>query len=250
MTKPLFVSKQFKPQEFKPHFHKHYSIGLITNGEQKLHINSNRLLIKKGEIRVINPNELHFVDKESEWGYANIIVSKEDILEIASQVYKKDFKDTIYFKNCIDEKRVLEKFITLYNNLSNTLNYEENYIEFIELLLQDFSIYGGAKQESFGNIHKVLEYIEANFLDDIGLEDLALVAGVSKYHIIKLFKAKLSLTPHQYIMRLRVNEAVKLIAKDMPLSLVAMHCGFSDQSHFIKEFKAIYGFTPSKLKIT
>lgn len=246
MTRPLFISKHFKEKEFKLHFHSSYSIGLITNGEQKLHLNSDKKLIKQGEIRVINPNELHYVDKKCEWSYKNIIVPTEDILEIASQIYQKHFNDTIYFKNSINNKNIIEKFMALYKSLSSTLSYEEKYIEFIELLLQDFSIYGKAQKQNFGNIHRVLEYIEANFLDDIKLEELAQIARVSKYHIIKLFKAKLALTPHQYIMRLRVNEAIKLISKDMPLSLVAITCGFSDQSHFIKEFKAIYGFTPSQ----
>ncbi len=246
MTKPFFIEQSFKSQEFKPHFHDDYSIGIITDGHQKLHLGNDRELVTKGQIRVINPRQLHFVDKACEWSYANIIIPKEDIFEMARHLYQKDFNESIYFKNRIDQRGLVEKFVALYGRLDKSLDFEERYIEFIEALLRDFSIYGEPKRQHSGNVHRVLEYIDAHVLEEIRLDALSAIAGVSKYHVIKLFKAKIGLTPHQYIMRLRVNEAVRLIAKGMPFSEIAYGCGFSDQSHFIKEFKAIYGFTPSR----
>jgi len=56
------------------------------------------------------------------------------------------------------------------------------------------------------------------------------------------------LTPYQFILKLRIEYALKLIQKNYPLSIVAVESGFFDQSHFIKEFKKIYGVTPLKFK--
>jgi AraC-like DNA-binding protein len=247
MTKPLFIRQSFRYHEFKPHFHDDYSIGIITEGKQKLHLGNDKKLVEKGQIRLINPGELHFVDKACEWSYANIIIPQKDVLDTAGYIYQKEFKEPICFKNHIDQRDLVQKFTALYGSLDRSMDFEERYIEFIEALLRDFSIYGEPKRQKLGNMHQVLEYIDAHFLDEIRLDELAAIAGVSKYHVIKLFKAKIGLTPHQYILRLRLNGAVSLIAKGVPFAEVAFGCGFSDQSHFIKEFKTIYGFTPSKL---
>ena len=45
---------------------------------------------------------------------------------------------------------------------------------------------------------------------------------------------------------MRINHSLELIKKDYPLSIIAVECGFFDQSHFIKEFKKMYGITPLK----
>jgi len=94
------------------------------------------------------------------------------------------------------------------------------------------------------NIKKILDYIYAYYLSDIKLQDLEDIAGISKYHIIRIFKQKFLLTPYQFILKLRIEHALGLIKKDYPLSIVAMESGFFDQSHFIKEFKKVYGISP------
>ena len=140
MTKPLFIQQSFRHHEFKPHFHDDYSIGIITRGEQKLHIANDKKRIAKGQIRLINPGELHHVDRACTWSYANILIPQEDILQIAGDMYQKDFKGSICFKNHIDDRRLIEKFVTLYGSLDRGVGYEESYIGFIEVLLRDYSI--------------------------------------------------------------------------------------------------------------
>ncbi len=246
MKKPLFINKSFKPQKFKPHFHNSYSIGLITEGEHKLHLRDDRKLIKSGEIKIINPNELHFVDSSSSWSYLNLMVEKDDVYEVAESMFLKEIKNNIKFKNCINEKEAIELFIKLFNSKDEKIVFEENFIEFIEFLLNNYSSFE-SNPKNFGSIKYAIDFIHSFFLEDISLEDIAKSINLSKYHTIKLFKKYTNLTPHQYILRLRIEEARKLLKKDIPLSQIALQCGFSDQSHFIKEFKKVYGFTPSNI---
>ncbi len=61
------------------------------------------------------------------------------------------------------------------------------------------------------NIQKSLEYIHQYYLEDISLKILANISTLSKYHFIKVFKLKTGLTPHQYIINLRIEYGLKLI---------------------------------------
>lgn len=94
-------------------------------------------------------------------------------------------------------------------------------------------------------IRKVLDYIESFLSEDISLNDLALVSGRSKFHFCRLFKSAVGETPHQYLMRRRVERAaLALKDKSKTLTTIALDHGFSDQTHFTRNFRKIKGITP------
>lgn len=98
-------------------------------------------------------------------------------------------------------------------------------------------------------IGRVIDYIEAFISKDISLTDLALVAGRSKFHFSRLFKAAVGITPHQYLMKRRVERATYAL-KNRSLSIadVALTYGFADQTHFTRNFKKMMGITPGEFR--
>ena len=239
----LLIKSNFSKTNFKPHIHDNFSIGIITEGKCPLNIKKEKKLIKKDEIRIINPLETHYVENISNWSYINLFLEKEYVYNIASSI--TSLSSEIIFSNKIEDikiKNLFKKIISI-NNL-NHIESEEILIELIENLIKKHSIIDVREHKLDFNKKELLDYIYANYLEDIKLEDLEKIAGVSKYHIIRTFKKHFLLTPYQFILKLRINHALKLIKKDYPLSLIAIECGFFDQSHFIKEFKKIYGLTP------
>ena len=248
MRNSLFIQEKFSNQKFKKHFHKNYSIGLITKGSHKLELESDKLLIKDKEIKIINPYQAHFATEDSSWEYINFMPNFETFATIFEEIYHKELKENLYFKNRLSDTKAVKYFIKLYNSTQNSLEYQENLRIFISYLIENYSHKKYKKVDIDYSVSKSLEYIHESFLEDITLQKLADISNLSKYHFIRLFKEKTSLTPHQYILNLRIEYAFKLIQKDMPLSLVAHICGFSDQSHFIRVFKDRFGFTPAKLR--
>ena len=87
-------------------------------------------------------------------------------------------------------------------------------------------------------------HLEEHFSEEVPLEQLATVAGVSKYHLIRLFRAELELPPHAYLLALRIDHARRLIVSRLPLVEVASRTGFADQSHFTRHFKRLVGVAP------
>ncbi|MEX2578899.1 MAG: AraC family transcriptional regulator [Verrucomicrobiales bacterium] len=97
----------------------------------------------------------------------------------------------------------------------------------------------------FGDLQRAIEYIDSNFVDEISARELARVAGMSVPHFNRLFRNVLRLSPMEYVLSLRVQEAQRLLTTTrMTMGDIAAAVGFYDQSHFTKRFKKIAGITP------
>lgn len=93
---------------------------------------------------------------------------------------------------------------------------------------------------------RLLEYIDANLAEPIKLDDLAEIAALSPYHLIRSFKAEMGLTPFRWVLQQRIERARRLLEiTDLPLADIAYACGFSSQSHFSTVFKQSTGVTPA-----
>jgi len=94
-------------------------------------------------------------------------------------------------------------------------------------------------------LRKVTDYIAANYSQDIKLAELAEVAGMSSFHFAREFKRTTGTTPHQYLIKFRVERAKALLNENqLTLVEVGLRSGFSHQSHFTRLFRKVTGTTP------
>lgn len=94
-------------------------------------------------------------------------------------------------------------------------------------------------------LRHVTDFIGDNYSRDLKLAELAQVAGMSSFHFAREFKRTTGTTPHQYLIKFRVERAKALLAKnELPLTEVGLRSGFSHQSHFTRLFRRITGTTP------
>ena len=106
-----------------------------------------------------------------------------------------------------------------------------------------------AFNRSFTSKHykRVLDYVAAHFGGDINLETMAAEAGLSPSHFSRLFKQTIGTSPHQFVMRYRVERAKEMLKElGRPKIDIALSCGFADQAHFTRVFKQIEGITPKQ----
>lgn len=97
-------------------------------------------------------------------------------------------------------------------------------------------------------LQRVIDYIAENLSDNLSLAELALVAGVSVSHFKALFRRSVGAPVHQYVIRQRVDFAVRLLSRqEARLSEVAQHAGFADQSHMTRCMRRTIGVTPAAL---
>jgi AraC-like DNA-binding protein len=96
-------------------------------------------------------------------------------------------------------------------------------------------------------IRRAVALMEANFAAKLSREEMAHVAGLSVSHFSKLFTRCIGFSPHQYLLRCRLDHARKLLVTlEASLSLVdvAGEAGFADQAHFSRHFRRAYGVSP------
>lgn len=89
------------------------------------------------------------------------------------------------------------------------------------------------------------DYLRANATAPVTIAELSRVMGLAESHLIRAFHREFGLPPHAYQMRLRLAAACELLEKGLSVSTVAFECGFADQSHLSRNFKAVYGLTPA-----
>ena len=119
-------------------------------------------------------------------------------------------------------------------------------------LLRHYTSVGSAiKEPTRGRLaprqlQRVRDFVEAHLGQDLGLDALARQAGFSPYHFTRLFRQTTGETPHQFVLRRRIERAGRLLENpDFPLGQVALATGFAHQSHLARHFKRHTGLTPS-----
>jgi AraC family transcriptional regulator len=110
--------------------------------------------------------------------------------------------------------------------------------------LRKMAVYAGGLAKY--QLRQVVDYIVAHLTEDSSLQQLADVAGLSSFHFCRLFKQSTGLSPHRYLLKLRIEESKRLLRNTrLGIAEIASCVGFSDQSHFSMSFRKRVGTTPT-----
>ena len=94
---------------------------------------------------------------------------------------------------------------------------------------------------------KVRDYIDGNIAGRVLVADLCALVQRSEAHFSRAFKRTFGESPHAFVVRRRVELAAQyMLTTDVSLSEIALGCGFTDQAHFIHDFRSLMGCTPSE----
>ncbi|MDR6551229.1 helix-turn-helix domain-containing protein [Paenibacillus qinlingensis] len=102
-----------------------------------------------------------------------------------------------------------------------------------------------SKSDKPDYIDAICQTLQLRFIESISLDELAQEYAVSKYHMAKRFKQYTGLSPHEYLIGIRMTHAKELLKySDIPVSAIAAAVGIDNVSHFINLFKDRTGDTP------
>jgi RpiB/LacA/LacB family sugar-phosphate isomerase len=119
---------------------------------------------------------------------------------------------------------------------------EEIVNAYLNATLASVDVVGGLPPR---RLQSVFAHVRNNISRELAVEELANVVGMSQYYFSKLFKTSTGITPHQYVMRQRVERAQEHLRDSRtPLSEIASQVGFETQSHFTSVFRKLAGVTP------
>lgn len=154
----------------------------------------------------------------------------------------------------------LHKFRMLLEALSSDQGIAENLLGYFvtDLLTFPSGLTGArtvsgseaAQEDRFTReLGKAVSYMRQHFMEEITIEDLAGCVSVSPYHFIRLFKKQYGITPHQYLLSMRLDCArFYLRSGDKTVKEIAFSCGFQSENNFCVAFKKQTGMTPTNYR--
>jgi AraC-like DNA-binding protein len=99
------------------------------------------------------------------------------------------------------------------------------------------------------SFQNVIRHCRQHFHESIGVEDLARVAGLSRYHFSRLFKRSQGMAPAEFLANLRLQEAVRLLrAEKASIKEIAARCGYRDANYFCRSFRRALGTSPGDFR--
>lgn len=100
-------------------------------------------------------------------------------------------------------------------------------------------------------LENVCDYIRHHYSDQLRLEDMVRISGLSRNYFLTLFKEAYGVTPKQYQIRYKIDQASKYISEtDLKIGTISEMLGYKDQFSFSKQFKEVTGLRPSSLRKT
>jgi AraC-like DNA-binding protein/mannose-6-phosphate isomerase-like protein (cupin superfamily) len=98
-------------------------------------------------------------------------------------------------------------------------------------------------------VTKAIKYIEKHFVKDLTVKEIAEKAYLSESYFSRVFKKYTNMSPHEYIIQLRVTFARQLLAStNNPIELICDACGFNSSQHFSRCFRQHFNITPSQYR--
>ncbi|WP_162741856.1 AraC family transcriptional regulator [Agrobacterium cavarae] len=249
------MTATFLTHEFSPHAHDTFSIGAIENGSQISTIMGTTERTGPGHLYLIDPGQIHDGAPGGD-GYRYRMIYPDIALlsEVIEDMTGRAFHGTPSFPSFLPhDPKMAQAFQIAHRRLENGAGALEADEGMFSVLAELFSRHGSAiilpvQTREKTAVYQAREYLNDNFDTDVGLEELAGMAGLSRAHLIRAFRREFHITPHAYLTDIRIRRARHLLRQGESPASVALECGFADQAHFTRHFKARTGVTPGQFR--
>lgn len=241
----IFSSKNIT---FPPHLHSYVELIYVLEGNIKISVNNLSKDLEKGYVAVIFPNDIHSYHTETSSNSKSIILIFSP--DVISGYFSKNADQTL--ENPFIRLDSIEEIIfTLIDMLYKEHKSSKNVYVIKGFL---YAIFGKLDSQfvlkdniySYTSaIQPLLVYIEGHYTKNITLDSIAKALGYSKFYLSRLFSNKIGYQFNDYVNRLRINMAQRLIKEtDDKIFDIAMECGFESLRNFNRVFKGYTGVTP------
>lgn len=238
---------------FKNHTHDEFSIGFIDSGRTSFVLAGETYNAHGGHLILIPPGAVHACnpDPDSNMAYHMFYVDPAWLESVAGEVFGREVGLPVFPSPVVDDPAQVDLWRTLHKVIvdgSGQLEKETLLVQGLADLISRHAEFGQAEDPADAHeaVALVKTHLSEKLSDKVSLDDLAEVAHLSRYHLLRVFQDAVGLPPHAYQNQLRVDLGKKLLADGMAISQAAVEAGFVDQSHFSRVFKQLTGATPKQ----
>ena len=241
----------FDSFRFTPHIHEEYMLVVTEAGAAKVHTLGRVQLVEPGSVIILNPNVVHGGGPTgtATWRYRAFYPSAE-LMQRATRGIINGLPR--FASGVVRDPQLAARLLAAHHTLEGShseLARESMLLDALSDLVSRHAD-GGDAEKTVGGEHYAVrvarEYLDAQPAQNISLDELAGVAGVSPFHLSRVFRRETGLSPHAYQIVVRARHAKTLLGQGLPIAQVAVAAGFFDQAHLTRHFKRIYGVTPGR----
>lgn len=240
-----------------PHTHEgHYQLTIPTHGTCHFSHESRLVDLSAGDMLVLHPSDRHCFHIGDGASVLIVIVKEEALkglirpLQIESSVRKfinpgkaKTLFQTWMGKTALDTGEWLagqEAEAKLLEDVSLLIGTEERN--------HQAAVWKYAKLTDH-HIARVVDYIQEHYAEPISVDELAQIALQSRYHFIRSFKSAVGMSPYQYVLHLRMEEAKRLLREtSFNVTEISYRLGFAAPSQFYRVFGKLIHYTPEQYR--
>lgn len=252
----LYITRAYYDSDWESVLHTHHFTELffVVSGKGNFSIEGETFCVQPDDVIIVNPNVSHieFGDKRNNLEY--IVLGIEN-LKFSFQ--EKEHNPDYEIRNFRESKADL--LFYLQQILKETHEKRENYSIICHDLLESFLLLLSRKIQtelSFEPSKRALQecrfveqYLNEHFSEDITLQTLSDITFRNKYYLGHIFKEYKGMSPINYLIKLRIQEAMNLLENsNYSIAKICQAVGFSSQSYFTQVFKRETGISPNKYR--
>jgi AraC-like DNA-binding protein len=237
-------------RHFGRHWHATYGFGFLEHGAHSSASGRGNVDAYAGDVITTNPGEVH--DGRPLGGASRrwrIVYVDCDLLSSISRGRSEITRPVIQDARL---RRALQRLFhrvehwsaRRFASAAEALACEESLVEACALLMARYGTARPSGEAPPGDVRQVHDRLADDPFDPPTLADMAKMAGLSRYQVLRRFESVYGLPPHAWLLRQRAERARALIRDGSSLAEAAASSGFSDQSHMTRIFVRQFGFTP------
>lgn len=237
------------------HWHEEYQFCLIQAGPGDLYYRGSCLLTPPASLFMVHPGEVHSNrthDDQLGCTYRTLFVDAELMRDAASEIFARTPSLPFFPTAVVFDREVIQQYLDLHVALEQSASSLERQALLLDLLAQLIARFAEAcpSPRAFARdrhaVKRACDYLAEHFVENITLETLAGIAGLSPFHFSRLFAEQFGMPPHAFQTQLRVLRAKALLGQGRAIPQVASQTGFADQSHLTRHFKRLVGVPPGQ----
>jgi AraC-like DNA-binding protein len=240
-------------QEFAPHAHDAYLLGVIEAGVHSVWTRGVRHLAEQGAIATMRPGEVHHGGAGDGDGWRQRMVYVPEAIMRASLADAADREDvpTPSLDSAFRvDASLARRFVAAHSALADAdaLTQASALDALVSMVAGRYAGLSGSSdaRRSDAAVDRARDFLHAHYSTGVTLETLSTVTGLRRRALIDRFKARHGLPPHRYLVQVRVRAAAALLADGASVAEAAAATGFADQSHMGRHFRAVTGVTPGR----
>ncbi len=245
------LSATFRTHVYPPHMHETYVVGTIEHGWEKVSALGMKGCAGPGDLVFVMPQDVHDgAPADGGYSYRMTYPGEAFLRDLAEAVSRRPAPSAPFFRSPVVHD---PEGARLFSAAHEAIEAGADGLAGEELMLRAYArafvLHAGGGLapvgEEAGPVQRVRDLIESRYAEDLSLAELAAVAGFSRDHLIRVFRRSVGITPHAYVVDVRVRRAQDRLRAGRAPAEVAADVGFADQAHLTRAFKARIGVAPA-----